>query len=150
VQFELLRQGKSFVGCKSIVKGPGCMNIQIILNKVDHFYRGIICFPKFFHKMRIVNSGTPHPHLDKSPALQRLKSKQNTTRAITFIFIILAFGSSWFRRHGRQHIADQLAGTFIKANDRTQGIIRFFIKRKGVFHMPDIVTSDFSDAPTFD
>ena len=89
-------------------------------------------------------------HLHKTPALQGFERDQDTAGAVSVIFIILTLRSTRFHRHWGNHIPKQLTRTFIKAYDRTHRIIRFFVQRYDIFHMPKIVPSDFPDAPAFD
>lgn len=126
------------------------MSVQVVLYKTNTIYHRIIFLDKFLHKKSIVDCGASRSHLYKPPASQGFESAQNTAGTMTLIFVILTFRSAGFHRYRDQYITNELTGPFLKADYRTQRIVRFFVKRKNVFHVPNIVTSDFAYAPSLD
>jgi hypothetical protein len=59
-------------------------------------------------------------------------------------------GAPRFHRDGSDDLADQLAGVFIKTDDGTERIVRFFVESQEVFHPPQIIARHIADTPPLD
>jgi hypothetical protein len=150
VQLKRLGQLESLLRWKSRVKGSWCMCIQVVLYKANTSDQGIIFFDPVLHKQRIVDCGASCPHRHNTPASPGVERQSNTARAMTLIFIILTCRSPRFHGNRSEYIPTELTRPFIKANDRTQRVIWLFVKREHVFHVPNIIPSDFAYAPALD
>jgi hypothetical protein len=126
------------------------MGIQVVLYKTNTIDHGAIFFDQLLHKKRLVDCGASCSHLHKTPASPRVEREQNTAHAMTLIFVILTFRSPRFHGHRSQYITNELTRPFIKADYRPQRVIWLFVKGENVFHVPNIVPSDFAYAPALD
>ncbi len=122
------------------------MRIDIVEHHTDH--RGFgIKIGNVLHAPGKFNLGAPvgDVHLAKT-ALGFAKHHQ-IADAFAFVFGVITRRRS---RHGGNRYADfsdQLLGAFVKAHDRTQRIIGFFINIQYVFYRRDKLGAYLRDAP---
>ncbi len=125
------------------------MRLQVVLNQTNTFNMSVMLLKQLLHKCSIIDSRSPCSHFNITKTRMWLKRQEDTVRPILFIFIMVAFGFA--RTHGqdRAHISNEKARAFVKTDQRAPWIIRQCILIKDIFHMPKVITCNFTNTPLF-
>jgi len=88
VKLKFLSKLKGLICWQHLIERAGGMGIEIILHQTDILHMRIMSVDQIFHKVSIVDSGSSFSNFHIAEAPMGFKSKQDTTGAILFIFII--------------------------------------------------------------
>jgi hypothetical protein len=136
VWLKLLAQGTSLCRLKHLIEGTGGMGVQMVLHQTHIFDMLVVLVHHVLHALRIIYRGSPLTNCHIPKARMRLKGKEDTTRTIFGLCIVVACGFARTQRQDCPHIFNEKAGTFIKANKRSQGIVRQGILMQDIFPVP--------------
>lgn len=108
---------------------------------------GIMDIDEFAHAVRVVHGGATLRHLDVAPAAMRIEGDEEIDGPVAAVLVIIAFALSRSGRDRLTHLADELDGRFVEADQRPLGIWPFGIQFKHVLHARDVFTIDGWNAP---
>lgn len=102
---------------------------------------------EFTHAVGIVHGSAAVGDLDVAPAPIWIEGDEEIGSAVAAILVIVALASSWLGRDRLAHLADQLDGGLVEANQGPLRIRRFSIEIEHIFHASDIFAIDMGNAP---
>src|SRR6476659_78556 len=92
------------------------------------------------HAVGVVYGGAAFCNLDVAPAAMRLEGDEEIDGAVAAVLVIVALALSRLGRDRLTHLADELDGGLVEADQRPLGIRRFSIEIEHVLHACDIFT----------
>src|SRR5918999_1070108 len=144
---EPLRQGKRLLWREDLVEGPRRVRIESILNEPDHPRLGVMATEERLHEGGVILGCPSLPHFHIAEARMGLEGKEDTTRPVLLILIMVAFGFPRTQRQDAPHVFNQKTRALIKAEQGSPHIIGELILLEPIFHMPEIVARNLSYTP---
>jgi hypothetical protein len=99
------------------------------------------------HAVRIVYGGAALGDLDVAPAAMRIEGDEEIDGAVAAVLVIVVLASSRLGRDRLAHLADQLDGGLVEADQRQLGIWRLRVEIEHVLHAGDVFAIDMGNAP---
>jgi hypothetical protein len=95
----------------------------------------------------VVYGGAAVCYLDVAPAAMRIEGDEEIDGAVAEVLVIIALALSGLGRDRLTHLADELDGSLVEADQRPLGIRRLGIEIEHVLHAGDIFAVDVGSAP---
>jgi hypothetical protein len=95
------------------------MGIQVVLHQTNTFGMRVVLVKQVMHELCIINNRASFSHFNRAKTRMGLKGKQDTARAMLFIFIMGPFGCAGTHGQYRSHITNEKTRTFVETEQRT-------------------------------
>jgi hypothetical protein len=125
MELEAAQDAASLGRGKGLVEGTGGMDRQVVLHDTDAGGLGIVDIDKFAHTVSVVHGGAPFGDLDSAPGPMRVEGDEEIDGAVAAVLVALALSRLGWDRLA--HLADELDGGFVEAEQRSLGIRRFAV-----------------------
>jgi hypothetical protein len=147
MKLHLPRQPSGFLRREGLIPRSGRMGVQVVQHHPDHlsFRKGLIHQP--LHLLGKVVACPPLRYVDVPPSCPGLEKQKHVAGAVPHVFVIHPLGAARFHRQGLPTIRQQLIRPFVHTDHWPLGIIGFGVQVEHIFHPPEELRGDLSDAP---
>ena len=147
VERQLLREPPGLWCREGGVERSGGVGVQVIDHKSDACSVGELLVDEPPDHLGDVLLAMMVGDEHVAPCTPGTEDNEETFRATSFVLIVVACcptGTWWDRSND---VTEELVRAFIEADNRMERIVRLSIEIKDVFHAPEEVRSDFTQAP---
>src|SRR6202008_3133941 len=125
VGLEAAQDAAGLGGGKGLVESAAGMDRQIVLHDTDAGGLGVMDIDEFAHAVSIVHGGAPFGDFDLAPGPMRVEGDEEIDGAVAPVLVVVALALSRLGWDRLAHLADELDGGFVEADQRSLGIRRF-------------------------
>ncbi len=140
MELEAAQDAAGLGGRKGLVESAGGMDRQIVLHDTDAGGLGVM-------DIDIIHGGAPFGDFDLAPGPMRIEGDEEIDGAVATVLVIVTLALSRLRWDRPAHLADELDGGFVEADQRPLGITRFSVEIEHIFHAGDVFAIDMGNAP---